>query len=257
MLLETSLERASDELKTTSENAKKVGLEINVDKTKIMIMNTFDVQNALRLNKESSDYVEQVRDFKYLGSMMASSDTDLKNRKGQAWGAFWKLKNIWISKSTPINLKVRVFQAACISILLYGSETWILSEKIRKSLDSFATNWYMIMLGIKHTDRKTNEEVYKCTGQIPISDKVVKRQLTWIGHMLRREKEEPIRIYGLYEPKRELGTAKKGRPAESYANYFAGLISQVVKLSKEEIEGKAQTRKDWTDLVIACTGSYS
>ena len=51
MLLETSLERASDELKTTSENAKKVRLEINVDQTKIIIMNTFDVKNALRLNK--------------------------------------------------------------------------------------------------------------------------------------------------------------------------------------------------------------
>ena len=35
--------------------------------------------------------------------------------------------------------------------------------------------------------------------------------------MLRREKGEPIRIYGLYEPKRVLGTTKKGRPAESYA----------------------------------------
>ena len=94
-LLETSLERAHElKLKTTSENAKRVGLEINVEKTKIMIMNTYDVQNALRLNEDRSDYVEQVRDFKYLGSMMASSETDLKNRKGQAWGSFWKLNNI-------------------------------------------------------------------------------------------------------------------------------------------------------------------
>ena len=75
--------------------------------------------------------------------------------------------------------------------------------------------------------------------------------------MLRREKEEPIRIYGLYEPKRELGTTKKGRPAESYASYIAGLINKVVKLSGEEIETKAQQRKDWRDFVIACTGSYS
>ena len=100
------------------------------------------------------------------------------------------------------------------------------------------------MLGIKRTDRKTNKEVYKCAGQIPISDKVARRQLTWIGHMLRREKEESIRIYGLYEPKRELGTTKKWRPTESYAIYIAGLISKVVKLSKEEIEAKAQKRKD-------------
>ena len=86
------------------------------------------------------------------------------------------------------------------------------------------------MLGIKHTDMKTNEEVYKSTGQIPISDKVIRRQLTLIGYMLRREKEEPICIYGLYEPKRELGTTKKGCPAENYASYITDLLSyKIVK----------------------------
>ena len=58
---------------------------------------------------------------------------------------------------------------------------------------------------------KTNEDVYKYTGQMPISDKEIIRQLKWIGHMLRREKEEPINIY---EPKRELDTTKKWRQAE-------------------------------------------
>ena len=68
------------------------------------------------------------------------------------------------------------------------------------------------MLGIKHTDRTPNDEVYQLTQQIPLSVKIVKRQLTWIGHILRREKEEPIRTYSLYEHKHELGKTRKGRP---------------------------------------------
>ena len=60
----------------------------------------------------------------------------------------------------------------------------------------------------------------------------------YFGQILRQEKEEPIRIYGLCEPKRELGTTKKGRLAENYASYIAGLISKAVKLSKDEIEAK-------------------
>ena len=75
--------------------------------------------------------------------------------------------------------------------------------------------------------------------------------------MLRREKEEPIRTYGLYEPKHELGKTRKGRPAESYTNYEAGLISKVVKMSSEEIEKVAQNRDEWRKLVVACTGPYS
>ena len=112
------------------------------------------------------------------------------------------------------------------------------------------------MMGIKHTDRVTNEEIYKRTHQMPLSSKVLQRQLTWIGHMLRREGEEPIRIYGLYEPDNELGKTKRGRPAESYANYIAGQISKAVKLSNVEIEAAAQRRDQWKKLVIACTGSY-
>ena len=69
--------------------------------------------------------------------------------------------------------------------------------------------------------------------------------------MLRREKEEPIRTYGLYEPKPGPGKTRKGRPAESYTNYVAGLISKVVKMSSEEIETAAQNRNEWKKLVPA------
>ena len=41
--------------------------------------------------------IEWVKNFKYLGSMVASSETDIRARKGQAWGAFWKMKDIFRS----------------------------------------------------------------------------------------------------------------------------------------------------------------
>ena len=89
---------------------------------------------------------------------------------------------------------------------------------------------------------------------MPLSSKVLQRKLTWIGHILRREREEPIRIYGLYEPDSELGKTKRGRPAESYAKYIAGQINKAVKLSSAEIEAAAQRRDQWKNLVIVCTG---
>ena len=68
-----------------------------------------------------------VREFKYLGSMVAFTSDDIKIRKGQAWGAFWKIKNIWKTTNLPILLKVRLFKASCLSILLFGCETWTLT----------------------------------------------------------------------------------------------------------------------------------
>ena len=121
-------------------------------------------------------------------------------RKGQAWGAFWKLEKIWRSKTIKIETKVRIFQAAVISILLYGSETWVITNQQMKSLDSFATNCYRVMLSIRRSDHITNEEVYNRVGQQELSFTIIKRQLTWLGHMLRRKPVEPIRRYALFQP---------------------------------------------------------
>ena len=175
-LFETSLAQAQQQLQETSNNANRVGLEINIGKTKLMALNC-DGQDTISLNDEK---IERVSDFKYLGSMMASEVEDLKYRKNQAWAAFWKLKKIWYSRTTVLSLKIRIFQASCISILLYGSETWILTDRMKNQLDSFATSCYRIMLGIKRTDKITNEWLYCRTGQIPISNTVASRQLTWI-----------------------------------------------------------------------------
>ena len=163
------------------------------------------------------------------------------------------MKNIWFSKSISIGMKIRLFQASCISILLYGSETWILTQKLMNSIDSFATNCYRIMLGIKRIDHVTNKEVYNKVRQGKLSQKVAKRQLTWIGHMLRRDKDELIKIYGLYEPNQSLGRAKRGKLKENYISAIAGLRNKDIKMNAAEITRTAQDREKWKQFVVVCT----
>ncbi|CAF4669482.1 unnamed protein product, partial [Didymodactylos carnosus] len=87
-LLEGSLIRAQQQLDRANNSALKAGLEINVGKTKRMELNTSNAaQVTLTLNGEP---IELVADFKYLGSIMASSEKDMKHRKSLAWVAFWK-----------------------------------------------------------------------------------------------------------------------------------------------------------------------
>ena len=86
VLLESSLEKAQVQLNTTAEEAKKIGLEINIKKSEFMT-NTKCPDN-LTLNNEE---IKQVKDFTYLGSKMASTDIDVKRRLGLGWATFWKL----------------------------------------------------------------------------------------------------------------------------------------------------------------------
>ena len=249
--LEGTLDRSQKQLDKLSSTSNKAGLEISDTKTVRMELNTTHRrQEQINLNGKEIDLVD---DFKYLGSMMASSQNDIKYHKSLAWTAFWKLKNLWRSTTTSLHLKLRFFKAACLTILLYGGETWILTKQLALELDRFATNCYRIILNIKRIDHIPNSEIYAKTKQIPLSLTLKERQLRWVGHILRINEKELIRQYALYEPSLRLGTAKRGQPKLNYVKYIGQLINENHLLTAAEIEKAAQNRESWKKLVVDCT----
>ena len=77
--------------------------------------------------------IKRVVDFVYLGSWIDNADHDFKVRKAKAWKACNELKKIWES-CMRTDLKIRLFQATVKSILLYGSETWTVTEILAKRI---------------------------------------------------------------------------------------------------------------------------
>ena len=132
--------------------------------------------------------------------MMASSESDIKRRRALACAAFWKLDRIWKSNHIPTQRKINIFRTSCLSILLYGCETRILSQKIEDYINSYATNCYRIILGIRHQDRVSNLSIYQMINQQPLSTIIQQRQLTWLGHILRKPSNVLINIYAIYGP---------------------------------------------------------
>ena len=90
-----------------------------MDKTKFISI----PEAAQDLTLPSGEILQQVKDFKYLGSMMSCLATDFKCRRGQAWSTFWKMKIVWRANDVPLDLGLIIFQATCLPILLYGSDT--------------------------------------------------------------------------------------------------------------------------------------
>src|SRR2546425_13315354 len=81
-----------------SETCKTYRMEINVKKTKVMIMNKKEkqkgMQSGIMLNNVP---LEQVTRFKYLGSWItenAKSDEDIRARVGMAKTGFWQNKEL-------------------------------------------------------------------------------------------------------------------------------------------------------------------
>ena len=73
------------------------------------------------------EQINIVDDLKYHGSYDGSKYNDFRVRIRLAWTLFLKAKSLLRSPKVKPNFKIRLFKAACISIL-YGCESWILAE---------------------------------------------------------------------------------------------------------------------------------
>ena len=71
--------------------------------------------------------------FTYLGSSISSTEKDIDTRLTKAWTAIDRLTIIWKSDLTD-KMKRSFFQAAVVSILLYGCTTLTLTKRLKKKL---------------------------------------------------------------------------------------------------------------------------
>ena len=97
------------------------------------------------------------------------------------------------------------------SILLYGCETWILTNSLLKNLDGTYTTFLRMVLNIHWKNKINNDKLY---GEVEIlSNKMRRRSLKFDGHYLRREYEV---VSNLLLEQSTHGTRRRGRPTGSY-----------------------------------------
>ena len=170
-----------------TDTAQKVGLKIHPSKTKVMKVKT-KAKAAVTVEGET---LEEVKDFKYLGSFISSDsniETEISSRIGQAAQAFKKLKNIWSSTSLTTRTKLNIYRSNVQSTLLYAAETWRTNKKLESRLRGFDGRCLRRILGIGWEQRITNEEVWERTGFNNIVLEVKRKRCTWLGHVLRMKK---------------------------------------------------------------------
>ena len=198
------------------------------------------------------DPINHVSDFRYLGSMVASGSSDRKRRKSLAWCALWKLEQLWKSPHISITTKVKLFNTTCVTMLLYGCESWVISQDMENKINALTTSCYRVMLNIKRIDHVLNTTVYSMTNTVPLIHLVRHRQMKFLGHILRISKEEPARRYALYIP--TIGKRRPGRPRTSYLNYVQRLLGDNEgAMQEQQIAAFADDRCTWRNLVVACS----
>ena len=180
-----------------------------------------------------------VNKFTYLGSSVSSTEKDIDTRLMKAWTAIDKLLIIWKSDLTD-KMKHSFFQAAVVSILLYGCTTWTLTKWLEKKLDGNYTRMLRAMLNKSWQQHPTRHSLY---GHLPPITKTIQvRQTRHPGHCWR-SRDELISDVLLWTP--TYGRAKAGWPAWTYIQQ----ICEDMGCSPEDLPEAMNAREKWWEMV--------
>ena len=185
--------------------AAGIHLHVNVDKTEYMCLN--QAGNIATLNGSVLKLVDK---FNYLGSRVSSMEMNIDTRLAKAWKAIDRLSIVWKSDLTD-KMKCSFFQAAVVSILLYGCTTWTLIKCMENKLHGNYTRMLRAILNKSWRQHPTKQQLY---GLLPPVTKTIKIRRTRHAGYCWRSREELVSDVFLRTPSQ--GRAKAGRPARTY-----------------------------------------
>ena len=171
-------------------------MAINGAKTKTMVVGaeTDSEQPAITLKDET---LEAVETFSYLRSEVgrtARVDGDVSARLKKAATVYqmWRRK-VFRSRSVSRSTKVRVFRVMVMSVLLYGAETWAVTQQDLRRLHAFQMKCLRDIVGVTLWHKRRNVDILAETGEMPVKDLLKVRRLQWFGHLQRMPDHRPQR----------------------------------------------------------------
>ena len=199
-----------------------------------------NIHQASSLTTTAGIPIRETTSFKYLGSHIPNSYTDFINRKGQAWAAMGKLSKIWKS-SVSREVKLRFLNASVISILLYGSETWTVTKRLKKRIDGCYTRLLRKALNIRWQAHVTNATLYQ---DLPkLSRTVQKRRLRFAGHCVRAT-NQPVSNLIFWTP--QGGRTNRGQPQKTYSKT---LMEDTALQDQTQIKTYMEDKQAWNDII--------
>ena len=188
------------------------------------------------LNSRSLKLVDK---FTYLGSSVSSTERDINTRLAEAWVAINRLSVIWKSDLTE-KMKCSFFQAAVVSILLYGCTTWTLTKQMEKKLDGNYTRMLQAILNKSWRQHPTKQHL---SGHLPPIMKTIKIWQTRHAGQCWRSRDELISDVLLWTPSD--GRAKAGRLAQTYIQQLCADMG----CSPEDLPETMDDREGWRERV--------
>ena len=193
----TLMAESEEELKSLSmkvkERSEKVGLKLNIQKTKIM------ASGPITSWKIDGETVETVTDFIFLGSKITENGDyshEIKRFLLLGRKVMTNLDSILKSRDITLPTKVHLVKAMVFPVVMYVCESWTVKKAEHRRIDAFALWCWRRLLRFPWTARRSNQSILKeISPGCSLEGLMLKLKLRYFGHLMQRadsfEKSQP------------------------------------------------------------------
>ena len=166
------------------EESEKVGLKLNIQKTKIMAS---DPITSCEIDGET---VETVSDFIFGGSKI-SADGDcsheIKRRLLLGGKVMTNLNSILRSRDITLSTNVHLVKAIVFPVVMYGCESWTIKKAERLRMDAFELWCWRRFLRVPWSARRSNQSILKeISPGCSLEGLMLKLKLQYFGYLMGR-----------------------------------------------------------------------
>ena len=165
------------------EESKKVGLKLNIEKTKIMASGPI---TSWQIDGET---VETVADFIFgCSQITADGDCNHEIKRCLLLGrkAMTNIDGILKSRDSTLSTKIRLVKAMVFPVVMYGSKSWTVKKAERRRIDAFELWCWRRLLRVPWTARRSDQSILKeINPEYSLEGLMLKLKLKYFGHLMQ------------------------------------------------------------------------
>ena len=174
---------SEEELKSllmkVKEESEKVGLKLNIQKTKIM------ASGPITLCQIDG---ETVADFIFLGSKITADGDcshEIKRRLLLGRKVMTSLDSIFKSRDITLLTKVRLVKAMVFPVVMHGCESWTIRKAECRKIDAFELWCWRRLLRVHWNARRSNQSILQeISPGYSLEGLILKLKLQYSGHLM-------------------------------------------------------------------------
>ena len=183
-LMADSKEELKSLLMKVKEESEKVGLKLNIQKTKIMASGPI---TSWQIDGET---VETVADFIFLGFKITADgycSHEIKRCLLLGRKVMTNLGSILKSRDITLPTKACLVKAMVFPVVMYGCESWTIKKAECRRMDAFELWCWRRLLRVPWTAGRSNQSILKeVSPGCSLEGLMLKLKLQYFGHLMRR-----------------------------------------------------------------------